>query len=361
MADLNIMPIYTDAYLADTTHLSAEQHGAYLLILMAMWRAGGELPLDDEVLCRIAKVDPRRWHLVWPTIRALCMLSEHPDGGANALSQKKLKAVYEQQAKRKRTAQVNGSHGGRPKSLETHDPINPVGYVEETKPVAPENQPGTNIGQSVNPPEKLLQPSGVTQPEPSEKLSVLRTPKEKEEAKHAPPDRDAEEGGARSESPSAKPSDPWLDLCRDIAAAFDEQQRLNPETAKLCPSTHHVDIWERSVGYDPVICRSVVLEGIEKKKGNISHLKFFDGAIFDAHAALAKKRQAAEDARGDPDAEPKTPEPTPNSWGWAVKHFKETGGQWNFSGPPPDDPDCRCPIGILRQYGYAPEEGPHAE
>ena len=42
------MPMYWDAYIADTTHLSTEEHGAYLLLLAAMWRRDGSVPDDDK-------------------------------------------------------------------------------------------------------------------------------------------------------------------------------------------------------------------------------------------------------------------------------------------------------------------------
>lgn len=53
MADLPFMPLATDAYMADCSHLSDAEHGRYLLILMAMWRAPGQrLPNDDAWLAR---------------------------------------------------------------------------------------------------------------------------------------------------------------------------------------------------------------------------------------------------------------------------------------------------------------------
>lgn len=54
------MPLYIGDYLADTSRLSTEQHGAYLLILMDYWRNGP--PLDDEEeLASISKLPLPQW------------------------------------------------------------------------------------------------------------------------------------------------------------------------------------------------------------------------------------------------------------------------------------------------------------
>ena len=54
------MPLYIGDYLADTSRLSTEQHGAYLLMLMDYWRSGPPLD-DDEELASITKLPLPQW------------------------------------------------------------------------------------------------------------------------------------------------------------------------------------------------------------------------------------------------------------------------------------------------------------
>lgn len=54
------MPLHIDAYITDTDHLTATEHGAYLLLIMKYWRDGG-LPADEGMIRRYAKLTPDQW------------------------------------------------------------------------------------------------------------------------------------------------------------------------------------------------------------------------------------------------------------------------------------------------------------
>jgi uncharacterized protein YdaU (DUF1376 family) len=71
------MPLYIGDYLSDTAHLSAEESGAYLHLLMHSWKTGA-LPSNLEILRRIAKVETDAWSNAWSTLQAF--FKQCPDG-----------------------------------------------------------------------------------------------------------------------------------------------------------------------------------------------------------------------------------------------------------------------------------------
>lgn len=83
------MPFYIGPYLADTGHLSTEQHGAYLLLLLACWKGRGYLPDDAAQLQAITRLQDGAWARSWPVLRVFFI--QAADG---QLTQKRLLAEY---------------------------------------------------------------------------------------------------------------------------------------------------------------------------------------------------------------------------------------------------------------------------
>jgi uncharacterized protein YdaU (DUF1376 family) len=64
MAEFPILPLKTDALIADTTHMSTLEFGAYLKLLIAAWRNGGKLPNNAGQLAVIAGVTLVQWQSI---------------------------------------------------------------------------------------------------------------------------------------------------------------------------------------------------------------------------------------------------------------------------------------------------------
>lgn len=54
------MPLHITDYLADTGHLTAAEHGAYMLMIMHYWQ-NGSLPANERLIARIARMSAEQW------------------------------------------------------------------------------------------------------------------------------------------------------------------------------------------------------------------------------------------------------------------------------------------------------------
>jgi uncharacterized protein YdaU (DUF1376 family) len=75
------MPFYVGDYLRDTMHLTTEEHGAYLLLILAYWSRGGPLPNDDRWLAHVVGVGAshnclRKWRQLRPTLERFFIISD---------------------------------------------------------------------------------------------------------------------------------------------------------------------------------------------------------------------------------------------------------------------------------------------
>ena len=62
------MPFYIGDYLADTAHLSARQHGAYLLLILHYWRTRKPLVTDVTRLLNVCSLSVTEWEVDGPVI-----------------------------------------------------------------------------------------------------------------------------------------------------------------------------------------------------------------------------------------------------------------------------------------------------
>ena len=105
------MPLYIGDYFAKTVHLSLEEDGAYLRLLMAMWASNGILVNDAKLLARICKVSVAKWRKIAPVI--LPFFDVENDNLTSAKMQEIAQKYEEKVAKNKEA----GKRGGEAKSL----------------------------------------------------------------------------------------------------------------------------------------------------------------------------------------------------------------------------------------------------
>lgn len=120
------MKLYVADYLGDTHHLGALEHGAYLLLLMSMWRAGGSLPSADANLAKLARCTPDEW----AQIRDVVLPFFQRRGGR--ITHKRLlaeKAKYDSTSERRSEA---GKKGGRKKANENSASVEPIAINQES-------------------------------------------------------------------------------------------------------------------------------------------------------------------------------------------------------------------------------------
>lgn len=103
------MPFYVTDYLGDTMHLSTTQHGAYLLLLLACWKAGGDLPDDDSQLSAITRMSVADWRKSAPVLRRFF------DPADGLLSHGRVKHELQKAKELSEKRSAVGKTGGRPK------------------------------------------------------------------------------------------------------------------------------------------------------------------------------------------------------------------------------------------------------
>ena len=99
------MPIYIGDYLRDTVELNAEEHGAYLLLLMHYWQKSGEIGCDIARLSRVAHASEEASRFILETYFTL--------EGENYKNKRADEEIGAAESRRVASSE-NGKKGGRP-------------------------------------------------------------------------------------------------------------------------------------------------------------------------------------------------------------------------------------------------------
>lgn len=151
------MPLYIGDYLQDTTRLSTEQHGAYMLLIMDYW-SNGPLPDDDDALAHVTRLSLANWKKHRQTM-ARFFRTENGHWYHKRI-ESELGKASQFIAKQK----ANGAKGGRPKTKPDVNPNEsqekPMGYVRDN----PNHNPNESPSPTPSPTHKTGKSSGVSEP-----------------------------------------------------------------------------------------------------------------------------------------------------------------------------------------------------
>lgn len=113
MSERPFMQLYVSDFVGDTLQLSTEQIGAYMLMLMAMWNAGGTLPDDDVKLSRVVRMSLKKWRAI-----SADLLTFFERAGGE-ISHKRLTKELRKSLVKSEARAAAGALGGAAKALKT--------------------------------------------------------------------------------------------------------------------------------------------------------------------------------------------------------------------------------------------------
>lgn len=125
MSAIPYMPLWCADYLADTAHLTTEEHGAYMLLIMTYWQRGKALPGDPARLANIARLSNERWASVERTLSEFFTVVQ-ADGGTE-WQHDRIETELARSRDKIEKARAAGKAGGRTrKTAKTDDPETPA-------------------------------------------------------------------------------------------------------------------------------------------------------------------------------------------------------------------------------------------
>jgi uncharacterized protein YdaU (DUF1376 family) len=117
------MPVFIGDHHTETLHFTTRQHGAYILLLMAAWMAGGSLVDDDIRFCMLTRLSPDQWAEDRATLAQLFTVADGKwsharliEELAHAADNKQKKSIAGSRSAAKRQQNANPSPSPSPSS-----------------------------------------------------------------------------------------------------------------------------------------------------------------------------------------------------------------------------------------------------
>src|SRR5690554_2454758 len=139
MAALPYIQLYPADYLADTMHLTTEEHGAYLLLIFNYWQTGKAIP--KKRLQKIARIPNDRWPSVEDSLSEFfsddgeCWTHERIERdleSVNGALEQRVRAGKASAEARKRAKQTKNEREGNDRSTTVKNPLERKGSEKPT-------------------------------------------------------------------------------------------------------------------------------------------------------------------------------------------------------------------------------------
>lgn len=285
------MPMYWYDYERDTSHLSALQHGAYLMLIKHLWCTRAPIPDDDRILRRLSECETAR---EWKNVRKVLEPFFIIEGGFWHH-----KRVDRELSRAELISQTRKISGGKraAKPLENHDP------------------PGANA-------EVLLPKNAESDQQNSTQFTVDKGKRERESLNPARPRSGIDPGPIVQRG------------CEILGVSLTE------DTTRL--------LWPGEIGrlLDDGLDVATILEAfrIAKLRGRTT-ISYIVGI-----ARSLKREGVKKTINGD--GAPASVSSRDDQLRALVKAFRERGFWPKVEGPAPDDPDCCVDKAILAEFGF---------
>jgi uncharacterized protein YdaU (DUF1376 family) len=316
-----------EAYTGDTSHLTCEEHGAYLLLMLAYYRSEKPLPATDRALSSICKLPLDRWLECKPALAPFFVYeteqSAGPDGEFTIHRWRHTRIEQEIKAGHERIARF--SQRGKKANAERHKHPSSVHDGANKEPSG--DQDGADKSHTLTLTKDSLSLLSTDDQVPGADEPVV-------EASTVPEIED------RPSPQVERPLTPINPQYRPPAAIEAECKTW------MDPSAYHIE-WQKFV-FDA------------REKGKLS--ADWD-ASFQKWIERFREFSKRPPARGKPRVQltpdPPAPDAVKINWDWHLTRWLKNESSWSrrTAGPEPGQPGCRVPSEMFLKHGINPLTG----